>query len=273
MRTVFGSWKYVFKNIWFLLPFAVVPAVFMALSLDYQCVSAVWRDFFTGDPRAEFMELFHAWSFLRVDSLLGLVYSILAVLSVIFFMALLLAFVEKHMRLGKRTMSGIRQQFLSNLPSVALAVFWYLILYEVWAVTLSAVLFAVSDISATATVYAADVIFILLFAFALIYLATVLYLWLPCRQMTGFRFFEAFTYSYRLMVGVRGKLLLAFAMSAVALFALLCGCSFLPAAIFYIVGVVAFLLLFLNFCVRMEAVYFETDKLDREDILRHKWEV
>lgn len=107
MRTVFGSWKYIFKNIWFLLPFAIVPAVFMALSLDYQCISKVWGDFFTGDPRAEFLDLFHAWSFLRVDSVLGLVYSLLAIVAAIFFLSLLLACVEKHMRLGKRTLSGI----------------------------------------------------------------------------------------------------------------------------------------------------------------------
>ena len=275
MRTVFGSWKYIFKNIWFLLPFAVVPAVFMSLSLDYQCVRSVWSKFFAGDVsnelRADFLELFHAWSFIRVDSWLGLVYSILAVLSVIFFMSLLLAFVEKHMRLGKRTLSGIGAQFVNNLPSVIFAVLVYLVLYEVWAVVLSAVMFAVSEISAPATVYAADVIFILIFAFVLVYLSTILYLWLPCRQMTGFRFFDAFLYSYRLTV--RGKLLLSFSISLAALFILLCGCSFLPSAVFYIVGVAAFALLFLNFCVRMEAVYFETDKLDREDVLRHKWEV
>ena len=88
MRTVFGSWKYVFRNIWFLLPFAVVPAVFMALSLDYQGLQAVWGGFFSGDPRAEFLELFRAWSFLRIHSWLGLIYSILAVVAVIFFMAL-----------------------------------------------------------------------------------------------------------------------------------------------------------------------------------------
>ena len=71
MRTVFGSWKYIFKNIWFLLPFAVVPAVFMSLSLDYQCVRSVWSKFFAGDVsnelRADFLELFHAWSFIRVE--------------------------------------------------------------------------------------------------------------------------------------------------------------------------------------------------------------
>ena len=177
------------------------------------------------------------------------------------------------MRLGKRTLSGIRQQFLSNLPSVIFAVFAYLIIYEAWAVVLSAVMFAVSEISATATVYVLDVIFILVFAFVLVFLATVLYLWLPCRQMTGFGVFEAFLYSYRLMVGVRAKLCLSFAISLAALFVVLCGCTFLPSAVFYIVGAVAFLLLFLNFCVRMEAVYFETDKLDREDLHRHQWEV
>ena len=273
MRTVFGSWKYVFRNIWFLLPFAVVPAVFMALSLDYQGLQAVWGGFFSGDPRAEFLELFRAWSFVRIDSWLGLIYSILTVVAVIFFMALLLAFVEKHMRLGKRTLSGIGAQFVNNLPSVIFAVLIYLAMYEAWAVVLSAVMFAVSEISATATVYAADVVFILVFAFVLVYLATILYLWLPCRQMTGFRFFEAFLYSYRLTVGVRGKLVLSFAISLAALFVVLCACLFLPAAVFYIVAVVAFLLLFLNFCVRMEAVYFETDKLDREDLRRHKWEV
>ena len=273
MRTVFGSWKYVFQNIWFLLPFAVVPAVFMALSLDYQCVGEVWSNFFSGDPRAEFLELFHAWSFIRVDSWLGLIYSLLAVLSVIFSMALLMAFIEKHMRLGKRTLSGIWPQFVSNLPSVIFIVLAYLVLYEVWAVVLSAVMFAVSEISATATVYAADVVFILIFGFVLIYLATVLYLWLPCRQMTGFRFFEAFLYSYRLMVGVRGKLLLSFALSVAVLFVVLCACSLLPSAVFYLVSIVLFILLYLSFCVRMEAVYFETDKLDREDLHRHKWEV
>lgn len=273
MRTVFCSWKYIFKNIWFLLPFAIVPAVFMALSLDYQCISKVWGDFFTGDPRAEFLDLFHAWSFLRVDSVLGLVYSLLAIVAAIFFLSLLLAFVEKHMRLGKRTLSGIWSQFTNNLPSVIFAVIVYLVLYEAWAIVLSAVMFAAAEISATVTVYILDVIFILVFAFVLVYLSTFFYLWLPCKQMTGFGAFEAFTYSYRLVSGVRSKLIVSFFLSLAALFILLCGCSFLPAAVFYIVGFVAFALLFMNFAVRMEAVYFETDKLDREDVLRHKWEV
>ena len=90
--------------------------------------------------------------------------------------------------------------------------------------------------------------------------------------MAGFRFFESLLYSYRLMVGVRGKLLLSFAISVIGMFLILVLCSLLPYAAYHIIAVVLFFFLFLNFGIRMETLYFETDKLDREDILRHKWE-
>ena len=74
------------------------------------------------------------------------------------------------------------------------------------------------------------------------------------------------------MVGVRGKLVLSLAISAVGMFFILVACSLLPEAAFYVIGLILLMFLFLNFVVRMETLYFETDKLDREDILRHKWE-
>lgn len=272
MRTVFGSWKYLFKNILFLLPFSLVPAVFLSLSLDYNCAHAVWYGFFKGNPRAEFLEYLHTWSFLRIDDWLGAVYSLLAIVTAVFAFSVLLCFVEKHMRLGKRTLSGLWQQTKNILPSVAAYVIMMVVFYEIWAIVLSAVLFAIASISATPAVYVLSLIAMLAFGFVLIYLTTILYLWLPCKQMTGFRFFEAFLYSYRLMVGVRGKLLLSFAVSVVGMFLILVLCSLLPYAAYHIIAVILFFFLFLNFGIRMEALYFETDKLDREDILRHKWE-
>ncbi len=272
MRTVFGSWTYIFKNILFLLPFAVIPAVFLSLSLDYNCIHAVWSGFFTGDPRAEFLEYLHAWSFLRIDDWLGAVYSLLAIVTVIPAFSVLLCFVEKHMRLGKRTMSGLWNQTKNILPSVAVYVLLMVVVYEIWAIVLSAVLFAVASVPNVPAIYVLSIIAMAAFGFALIYLATILYLWLPCKQMTGFRFFEALLYSYRLMVGVRGKLLLSFAISVIGMFLILVLCSLLPYAAYHIIAVVLFFFLFLNFGIRMETLYFETDKLDREDILRHKWE-
>ena len=267
MRTVFGSWKYIFRNLWFLLPFAVIPAVFMALSLDYRCISEVVSGYFTGTPQAEFLEFFHAWSFIRFDSVLGAVYSLLAVVCIFLFMAALLAFVEKHMKLGKRTFGGVAAQFKNVLLPALFITLLYVVLYEIWAVVLSAVLYVISQVDTLAVAYLLYTVAVLLFLFVLIYLATMFYLWLPCKMMTGFRFFDAFLYSYRLMVERRWKLVLSYAISVAALVVVLSGCAFLPDFAFRIAGIVLFAFLFLNFCVRMEVVYFDADKLDREDEL------
>lgn len=267
MRIVFGGWKYIARNLWYVLPLMLIPAVFCALSVDYAALAAMVRGFFTGDPRVGFLECFFAWSFLRFDSWQGALVSVFAVVCLAVLSSLLLVLVEKHMRLGRRTLSGAAVQMRSVLlPTVAVA-FLYLILYEVWAVVLSAMLFAVSALRVTALVYVLEVLVLLLSGFALLYLATVFYLFLPCKQITGFDTYHAFLYSYRLMTGVRGRLLLSFLISFAADVVLLTGASFLPRAVFYVIAAVLYLFMSSSFLVRMLTVYYETDKLDREDLL------
>ena len=267
MRTVFGSWKYCFKNLWFLLPFAVLPALFLSLSLDFSEISAFVRAFFSGNPKAGFLNYFFTVSIVRVD-ILGAVYSVCAFACTSFFLAFMLCIVEKHMRLGKRTPNGAFSQLGTAFLFALLITFLYLVLYEIWAVVLSAILFAVASVGNTIIVYVLDVFVFLLSSFALLYICTAFYLWFPCRQKTGFGSYDSFVYSYRLMTGVRWKLVLAFSMSFVAASVLVVGTSFLGEFVFRIACFAGFLLLFLDFGVRMETVYFETDKLDREDLLR-----
>lgn len=268
MRIVFGGWKYIAKNIWYLLPFAAVPAVFLALSLDYTGIADYVRAFFAGEPRADFLDLLRVWSFLRIDSWAGGIFSVLAIVCSVVFMTLMLAFVEKHMRIGKRTVSGMFSQ-LGNLALSTLAVtLVYFVLYETWSVILSALLFVVSQIHVTGAVYALSCLIICAGIYVLLYLAVIFYLWLPCKQITGFGFFDSFLYSYRLAVSVRWRLTLSYLMSFAVLVGVVVGFAFLPELAFRMVSVVLFAALFLIFGVRMETVYFETDKLDREDVIR-----
>lgn len=268
MQSVFEHWKYIFKNLWFVLPFAVTPAVFLALSVDFSDIELVAKSFFTGTFGLKFFEIFRAWSFLRLDSALGVIYSVLAVVCLVFFTSLLLGFVEKHMRIGKRTLSGVFSQLGSRIGAFIGIVLLFFALYELWALLLSAVLFAVSAIKAKALACFLFTLACLLFIGALFFLVSVFYLWLPCMQLTGFGAYNAFLYSYRLVIGVRWKLILSLAISYVPCFVILVGVSFGPD---WLAGVIAFILfafLYLSFCVRMETLYFETDKLDREDLLR-----
>lgn len=267
MQIVFGSIKYIFRNIWYVLPYAIMPAVFLALLMDYSAISEIVTGFFTGAPQSDFLLNFSALSIVGIDLLSG-IYTVCAFICFVVFLTLMLCFAEKHMRLGKRTPGGTLSQFGNLLLSVAGITLVYLVLYEVWAVALSAVLFALGAVSSPVLVCILDAIVFLIFAFALLYLASVFYLWLPCKQMTGFGNYNAFLYSYRMMTEVRGRLLLSLLLSFFAIAAVITGVSLVSDLVFRVVAFLLFVFGFLNFGIRMETVYFSADKLDREDLIR-----
>ena len=268
MRIVFEHWKYIVRNLWFVLPFALMPAIFLSLTVDFTAIRAVAGGFFRGELGFGFISLLFAFSLIRFDSVLGAIYSACAFVCLVVFTALLLAFVEKHMRIGKRTLSGVFSQLKSHLLAAFGVTLFYTLFYELWAVVLSAVLYAVSAIPQTAFACLLFVFVLLLFITVLLYLAAAFYLWLPCMQITGFRAYNALLYSYRLLVGVRWRLILSMLISYAALFLVLLAGAFIPEWLAVIIAFVAFIFVYISFCVRMETVYFQTDKLDREDILR-----
>ena len=268
MRIMFGNWKYIFKNLWFVLPFAIVPGIFLALSLDLSAVTSYLRAFISGNPRVGFVETFRTLSLIRVDGWLGALYGVGALLSIALFMAFMLALVEKHMRIGKCTFSGAFSQLGDLLLKALLVTFVYLILYELWALIVSAMFFLIASAHAEVLVYILDVLVFLTFTLAFLYVATAFYLWFPCMQITCFRPFPAFVYAYRLVLKVRWKLVFALTISYFAAILVLFGASFLPVYLFLIVAFVVQTVLFLSFGVRMETVYFATDKIDREDYIR-----
>ncbi len=268
MRSLFDHWKYIVKNLWFVLPFAVTPAVFLALSVDFAGIQSLAASFFTGKLEVDFLALFHAWSFFRFDSFLGVIYSIFAVIAIVVFTTFLLSFAEKHMRIGKRTLSGVFSQFADKMFYVTLVTLVYLLLYELWALVLSAVLFAVAAVGSKIFMSVLFVIVCLVFIGTLLYLVPVFYLWLPCIFCTGFGAYDAFLYSYRLMGGVRWKLILSLLIEYVPCFILIVGISFAPTWLSPIIAFIMYVFAYLSFCIRMETLYFETDKLDREDFLR-----
>ncbi len=268
MRIMFGNWKYIAKNIWFLLPFAIAPAAFLALSLDYDAISGLTHGFFSGEPRAGFLIFLRAFGFIRIDGVAGGLFSLAAFVSVVVCMSLMLSIVEKHMRIGKRTFSGAFSHLPSLLGTATLLTLLYVALYEAWAVVLSALLFVISALDSTALVYLLYIVILAASVLALLYLVTVFYLWLPCKQITGFNAYDSFLYSYRLLIGVRWRLVAALSFSFIGLFVVAVGASFLYAYLFWPVAFLVYIVLFLGFCIRMETVYFETDKLDREDLIR-----
>ncbi len=270
MRIVLGNWKYIFKNILFILPFALLPGVFFALSLDWEAIGLAVKGYFSGETSLSFYVLFRSWSLIRVDTWLGAIYGVFLVLSVAVCMALMLSLVEKHMRIGKRTFSGAFTQLGNNLRTTLMITVVYFALYELWALVTSAILYSIGGIiEHTAGAYVIGIVAMVVLTFLLVYCASIFYLWFPCLQNTGFSLYDGFRYSYHLMLNVRVPLLAAFALVFtlsvvfIGAFAVI-----LPAFVFYVLSFLLFVFLFLDFFIRMETVYFKADRLDREDLIR-----
>lgn len=269
MRIVFGNWKYLFKNFWYVLACGAVPAVFLALSFDYTAISDYLKDFFFHkNPRADFIELLRVCSPIRIDSLLGGIYTVFAYIVSALFASLLLSLAEKHMRIGKRTLGGVGTEMKHLMLPAFLIILLFYALGETAAILFSAVMFAISSIPATAFVYCLGVFAAFLIVFLFLYVFETFYLWLPCLQITGFRSYHAFLYSYRLSIGVRWQLVSAHALSVSVAVLLLGGTAFLGEIIFRVVALCLTLFLYTGMLIRMETVYFETDKLDREDVIK-----
>lgn len=267
MSVIFGSIKYIFKNFWYVLPLAILPGIFLALSLDYTRIHHYVSAFVTGNPRLHFIDFFCVWSLFHFHSSLSVVYGVCALICVVLFASFLFPLVEKHMRIGRRTPNGLQAGFKNAFFPVLGIVLLYLAIYEVFVVVLSSLLFAVSAIPNVIAVYFLTAIVYLALFFALFYVSAAFYLWLPCKLMTGFSVYDTFRYSYRLAAGERGKLLLAFAIYAAIAITVISLAALLPSYVHYIVTFVLYVILFLDFCVRMETVYFKADKLDREDLV------
>ena len=268
MSIIFGSFKYIFKNFWYVLPFALLPGIFLALSVNATGINHYLVAFFTeGRPQIGFLQSFHIWSLFNFTDALHVVYGVCALVSIVVCGALLFPLVEKHMRLGRRTPNGLYASFKTALLPMLLLTLVYFAIYEIFAVVLSSLLFAVSAIPNTAVVYFLSVIVYIALFFALFYVTAAFYLWLPCKLLTGFPVYDAFLYSYRLVAKERAKLVLCFLLFTVIGMAVVSLASLLPAVLFYIVAAVLYALLFLDFCVRMEAAYFKADRLDREDLV------
>lgn len=268
MKYTKQSFKYVFGNFGYLILFGLFPAVFLAYSVDFDTVGRVLRSFFTGDPYAEFSEIFRSISVFNFRSPLIALFDVLGVLLTVLCAAMMTAYIEKHMRIGKRTWNGlfskVNDNFLSTLGVTLLLAF----IYEVWALVVSALLYSLTFIGSRAVIYVFAAVVFFGTEIGLLYVVSAFYLWLPCLQITGFRPFEALTYSYRLIEPVKGKIVWAqFVVMALAETALGAACMFVPAkgAVFALATAI-FAMVILVFVTRMQVAYFDCAQMERADL-------
>lgn len=267
MKYTSKSLKYVFANFGYLVLFGLFPAVFLAYSLDTATVGAILRDYFTGSPYASFSDIFHAVSIFNFHSVSATIADVLSVILAVTCVAMMMAFMEKHMRIGKKTWTGLFSKLNDNLLSTLGITLLFACLYELWALITSALLLCVSFFASKTVIYILSVIVWFGTQIALLFVVSLFYLWLPCLQITGFRSFEALSYSYQLATGVKRKIVREqFVSMTIAEILIGLVCVFAPWAwLKLVLNSAVFAGQILLFVTRMQVVYFDRAQLERAD--------
>lgn len=275
MKYTIKSIRYIIKNFWYIFPFAVLPALALAISFDKPAVERILTNYFTGSPYATFPEIFHSVSIFNFRGWKIFFAGLLGVILMILCVSMMMALIEKHMRIGKRTLGGVFSKLNDNLLSTAGICILYAAIYEVWALVTSALLFLVSFLMSLAEsavgAYILTVIVFFGMHFVLLYVVSIFYLWLPCLQITGFRAFEALRYSYQLVAPVKKNVIFGQWISVTASEILLGLCAvFVPTKIaVFILAAALYALMTLMFCVRMQVIYFDRAQLERADLKKY----
>lgn len=271
MNYTIASIKYILKNFWYILPFSILPALFLSLLIDKFAIQKVLTDYFTGKPGGSFPIIFRAISIFNFRDVGAFFAGLAGIVLMVVCVSLMLALIEKHMRIGKRTYNGIFSKLNDNLLSTCGICLFYVLIYEVWAVLISALLFLAYLVENVVAVYILSVIIFFSMHFVLLYVVSLFYLWLPCLQITGFRAFEALRYSYQLVAPVKMRIVFGQWISVTiseiligltAIFVPMRGFSFAAAAVLYMFMTVMF-------CVRMQVAYFDRAQLERADLKKY----
>ena len=272
MKYTFQSTKYTLKNLIYLLPFALLPALFLSISTDEEAIFAVLKSVYHGTLyQWTFSDLFNSVSVFNFGSWEGVVFGFIGYVVIVPCVALMMAILEKHFRIGKRTFNGIWEKLNDNILSTA----WYALLlaaiYELWGLLLAALLFLVSRITVTAVAIVFAAIVYLGMHVLLFFAIGMIYLWLPCMQITGFKPFEALHYSYQLITPVKWKILFSQMAALLSVEVLIGVCvAFVRAQFAFLVWTtLLYSFLIMIFCVRMQMAYFDRDNIERADLTKY----
>ncbi len=267
-----SSIRYVFRNLWYIALLSVLPGACLAGMACVEDAKAFFTAFFSGNMQEiGWTQIFNTFSVYNFTGWLPALLDLVAYLVIVLCAAMLLALIDKHMRIGKRTLNGIVGKLNDNVLSTAGVALFFSAVYEIWALLFSSLAYAVfSLVPNAAAQYVLFGILLLAGVPALLYVVALFYLWLPCMQITGFEPFEALRYSNQITEKVKRRLVASMLLSIVIGNIVIVPCVlFLPAPAVYAVLLVVYMFYFMIFTVRMEVVYFDAAQLEREDLKKH----
>lgn len=268
MKYIIDSLKYIKNNIIILLPSLAVAIVAFGMVIDYPSAERVVLSFSDGRVTSEFYAWFAMLMPFNANGWVNVILSIVAYVALVLDVAFIHTMVDKHVRFGSRSfrsvLSGYTINFIYGLICMAVVIVALLVLFLIEAAIMAT--FAL----ASAYVFVAGAAICVLMTLFFLFVAAHFYLWLPCAEVTGFRWGESLNYSYAKARQVRWKNFAALTLPLVAALAItiLCG-VFLGEAGAIVAGGISFGCAYLLIVVASYLSYADTEGIEREDLRKY----
>lgn len=268
MKYIGETLRYIFKNFIFLFPFAILSSYFLTMTMDTANMQALFEQAVELDSDFAFIELFRYLSLFKRGSW---PFALVCVGVSVALFPMLLGFIEKHMRIGSRSFRGIFSRFNYNFVSTLLFLVILIAVYELWALIAAGLLYAESLI--LGGIACLVVIFVTLIGLTALmcYLASLVLLWLPCMQITGYGLIDSLSCANQLNAGHRGGMFLSVFLPCLVCVVLQFA-ALVPSAVaqieypLFIVNEVIYLIMILYFCALMFVAYFGASGEERMDV-------
>ncbi len=272
MKYTLKTISYNLKNFFYVFPLVILPAFLLSFTVAREEILAIYEKILAGAwQEISFVEVFQAASIFNFASWDTILAGVFGMAALIVCVSLLMAFTDKHMRFGKRTLNGLWGKLNDNLMSTLGMALLTFVIYELWTLVLAAVLKLCLGLAEPIVYVVAPIMWVGLH-FVLTYLISCIYLWLPCMQITGFKTFEALRYGHILCEPIQGKLTVMQAISLLFSEVLIVLATvYLPDAqiVSVTVATLFYAILILQFCVRMQVVYFDREQIERADLKKY----
>ncbi len=268
MKYFRNTMKYVFKNFPMLLLFAIIPAIVLTLTGN------IWKfvSFFANSSSVtlSFGKIYNHFSFMFGESiLLGL----LGIFVVAFFASLTFSAIERHMKIGKisisRPFARVDETILAVLPVFVFCI----IIFEIAALLNTVIIVCAGLISVVFAKFVSAISTAVIYAFCAI-IATQIIFWIPSMIVLGYPLKSALIFS---MNAISGKTAYAFKHFSITLVlaALISGFTyvFLSAYIFSLsmfVTFVIYLLLYMFVITYSMVAFFDVAEETRNDLVKKK---
>lgn len=206
MKYISQTVKYLKSNLTLLTALAVAAVAFAPI-FDYDALGKVVNSFADGRITQDYFEWLYLFLPVNTKNVFTVLMSVLGYVLLVLDLSFIHSMVDKHVRFGTKSFRSIMSSFTVNFSYALLFAVIFAVIAFISSFLMAAVMKTFSMFS-TPYAFVAGIALCAVIILAGLFVFCHFSLWLSCLEVTGFRVFEALSYSYALARPKRWKIFL-----------------------------------------------------------------